>query len=320
MGQSIPGGFVDDLETGGLTYEQIEQKYDLSKDQARRRFETLRENGRAVEHVEVSDSGKRRFFLDDQSGKRFSAPGDGTYRFGLISDTHLGSQEEHLDELNDFYDRIAERGIDMVLHCGDISDGYEVYRHHVNELKSNAIGWSRLKNYVVDNYPQRDGVTTHFITGNHDYKFYKATGLYFGAEIDSMRDDLNWLGEMNARVVFEDGVDLELIHPSGGSPYTLGYRAQTLYRERPLDERPTFGVVGHIHGKLHGHAEGVEVFYPGCWQGTTTYIKRKGLSSTIGGWIVELEIEDGDVRRIKPEWIGYETQSSDNEYDVESLA
>lgn len=319
MEADVPDGMVDELETGGLTYDQIKNEFGLSRDQARRRFEILRENGRAIEHIEVDDNGTRRFFLDDKSGKQFSAPGDGTYRFGLISDTHLGSSEEHLAELGDFYDRIKARGIDMVLHCGDISDGYEVYRHHVNELKSDAIGWSRLKQYVIDNYPARDGITTHFITGNHDYKFYKSTGLYFGNEIAQRRDDLNWLGEMNARVIFEDGIDIELIHPSGGSPYTLGYRAQTLYRERPLDERPTFGAIGHIHGKLHGHAEGVEVFYPGCWQGTTTYIKRKGLSSKIGGWIVELEIANGEVRRISPEWIGYPTRTKDNDYVIEEL-
>lgn len=319
MDASVPDGMVEELETGGLTYNQIENEYGLSRDQARRRFDILRENGRAIEYVEIDDNGTRRFFLDDKSGKRFSAPGDGTYRFGLISDTHLGSSEEHLRELEDYYDRIKGRGIDMVLHCGDISDGYEVYRHHVNELKSDAIGWQRLKQYVVNNYPSRQGVTTHFITGNHDYKFYKSTGLYFGNEISERRDDLNWLGEMNARVIFEDGIDIELIHPSGGSPYTLGYRAQTLYRERPLDERPKFGAIGHIHGKLHGHAEGVEVFYPGCWQGTTTYIKRKGLSSTIGGWIVELEIDNGEVRRITPEWIGYETRTDENDYTVEEL-
>ena len=47
--------------------------------------------------------------------------------FALISDTHLGSSAEHLDELHDFYDRCVNQGITDVFHCGDISDGWKVH-------------------------------------------------------------------------------------------------------------------------------------------------------------------------------------------------
>jgi hypothetical protein len=126
---------------------------------------------------------------------------------------------------------------------------------------------------------------------------------------------------MSATLVFdaENSIDLELIHPSGGTPYTVGYRAQTLYRERPPDDRPTLAGIGHLHDKMQANAEGVEAFYTGSWQGPTPYIKRKGLPTKIGGWIVELEIQDGEVRRIRTEWIGYQPRENANEYDVDDL-
>lgn len=318
----VPDDIISELRDGGMSHQEFSDEYNLDTESIGGLIDALNRVGWAIERRTFED-GNSVWYLDDERDKKYTVPTRGdnqTFRFGLISDTHLGSQVEHLSELNDYYDRLQSRGISTVLHCGDISDGWKVYRHHVNELKSEAIGWNRLRDYVVDNYPERDSITTHFITGNHDYKYYKRNGIHFGKMIDDRRPDLNWLGEMTAQIVLdeESGIDFELIHPSGGQPYSLGYRLQTLYRERKPENRPRFASVGHLHGKLHAHAEGVEGFYPGCWQGATTYIKRKGLSATIGGWIVEIEIDGGEVRRVKTEWIGYETRDGGNEYSAES--
>jgi hypothetical protein len=317
-----PSGLLRALESSGLTYTDFDDQYGYSRDQAERLLDDLREKGWPIEFDVVDDHGTRLWYISVERDKQYAAGrGDGIYRFALISDTHLGSQAEHLEELHDFYDRLVERGITTVYHAGDISDGYEVYRHHVNELKSEAIGWQRLRQYVADRYPQRDGITTHFITGNHDYRFYKRNGIHLGELLDGDREDLHWLGEMQATIVFDPGagIDLELIHPSGGTPYTVGYRAQTLYRERPPEDRPTLAGIGHLHDKMQANAEGVEAFYTGCWQGPTPYIKRKGLPTKIGGWIVELEIADGTVRRLRTEWIGYEARGTENAYDADAL-
>jgi hypothetical protein len=322
-GNAIPQTIINALEDDGLTYRQFEERHGYSESQAKRLLEDMREAGYPVEFREIDAQGTRLWYLSDQRDTSYRVgAGDGIYRFGLISDTHLGSKEEHLDELNDFYDRLVERGITTVYHAGDISDGYKVYRGHVNGLRSPAIGWGRLRDYVVENYPSRPSITTYFITGNHDYKYYKRNGIHFGQLIDDQREDLNWLGEMQATLVFDAaaGIDLELIHPSGGKPYTLGYRAQTLYRERPPTDRPTLAGIGHLHGKMQAEAEGVEAFYTGCWQGATPYIKRKGFPTKIGGWIVELEIEDDHLRRLNTEWVDYHPRGAENSYHVDDLA
>ena len=241
--------------------------------------------------------------------------------FALISDTHLGSSAEHLDELHDFYDRCVNQGITDVFHCGDISDGWKVHPGHLNEIKPDAAGWQRLKNYVVRNYPQRENITTHFIEGNHDNKFYNRNNIHFGRLIAERREDLNYLGNSQATIYLsrEHDITLELIHPSGGKPYTTGYRLQTLYRERNMEDRPTIGGVGHLHGSMYAETEGVKGLYAGAWKGTTTYGKRKGHQAKIGGWILDVTISDGEITEFVPKWQGYPERETDNEYDLEEL-
>jgi len=249
-------------------------------------------------------------YIPDERDRKFAIDSGTSLTFALISDTHLGSEAEHLAELKDFYDRVQDRGIEHVFHCGDISDGWKVHPGHLNEIKGEAAGWERLKSYVLENYPQRDGVTTHFIEGNHDNKFYNRNNLHFGRVLANEREDLHYCGNAQATFELGEGVDLEMIHPSGGKPYTTDYRLQTLYRERNMEKKPTIAGVGHIHGSMYAETEGVKGFYAGCWKGITTYGKRKGFEAKIGGWIINTEMKDGEVRKLIPEWIGYDERGT----------
>lgn len=283
-------------------------------------FDRLEQNGYNLDTKE--NGSETYYFLPAEVDRRFAIDdGDGHYTFALISDTHLGSKAEHLEELNEFYDRCVERGIDRVFHCGDISDGWKVPPGHLNEIKDEAAGWGRLKEYVIENYPQRDGITTYFIEGNHDNKFYNRNNIRFGRLLGDRREDLQYCGNAQATFVLdrEHDIDLELIHPSGGKPYTTGYRLQTLYRERNVNERPTIAGVGHLHGSMYAETEGVKGMYAGAWKGTTTYGKRKGHEAKIGGWIIDMDIKDGVVTNFVPQWQGFEERESGNRYELEEL-
>lgn len=83
--------------------------------------------------------------------------------FGAISDTHLCSVAERLDVLEEAYEIYRERGVACVLHCGDLTDGWAEYRHHINFVK--VHGDQSQAKYVVENYPKMD-VPTYVIQGN----------------------------------------------------------------------------------------------------------------------------------------------------------
>lgn len=310
------------LDGNGATRKDLADELDLSVDSVDTLLRDMRQAGYTLEFREVDAQGTRRWFIPDDIDRRYRiADGDGHYRFAIISDTHLGSSAEHLQELHDFYDRCADRGITDVFHAGDIGDGWEVHKGHINVIKGQAAGWEALREYIVENYPRRDGITTHFIEGNHDHKLYKRNGVRFGEWLAHRRDDLHYCGDSQATFIFdrEHDIDLELLHPSGGKPYTVGYRLQTLYRERSLKDRPTIAAIGHLHGSMYAETEGVKGLYAGAWKGTTTYGKRKGHEARIGGWIIDMDIRDGVITQFVPQWQGYQEQGTANSYDVEDI-
>lgn len=308
----------DEVDSGKHESELLEI-LDTNADELHAALLSLKDEG--VNISQMGDETDPIWYIPSERDDKYALDAGTNLTIALISDTHLGSSAEHLDELHDFYDRCAAEGITDVFHCGDISDGWKVHPGHLNEIKPEAAGWDRLKNYVVENYPQRDGITTHFIEGNHDNKFYNRNNIHFGRLLANRRPDLNYLGNAQATIYLsrEHDITLELIHPSGGKPYTTGYRLQTLYRERNMSDRPTFGGVGHLHGSMYAETEGVKGLYAGAWKGTTTYGKRKGHQAKIGGWILEISITDGEVVEFVPRWQGYPERETDNEYDIESL-
>lgn len=315
--ENIPNSELKDQLQEGKHLSELVGRFDTIAGEIIDCFEQLQEQGVNIETRGKDDDPV--YYIPSERDKSYTVtqPGE-TITIALISDTHLGSSAEHLEELHDFYDKCQERGITDVFHCGDISDGFKVHEGQINELKDEAIGWDRLRNYVVENYPQRKGITTHFIEGNHDNKFFNRNQIHFGRLLANRREDLHYLGNAQATVYLDENreIDLELIHPSGGKPYTTGYRIQTLYRERNMSERPTLAGIGHLHGSMYAETEGVMGLYAGAWKGTTTYGKRKGHQAKIGGWILEITIENNRVSEFVPHWIGYEENKSENQFSL----
>ena len=62
---------------------------------------------------------KRQLTTGQTSKIDLSRWGGKKYRFGVVSDTHLGSRYQQLTALNQFYSILARRRIKDVFHCGD---------------------------------------------------------------------------------------------------------------------------------------------------------------------------------------------------------
>lgn len=298
---------IDDLKEG-LTYDDLTENYDLSRSQARSQIDDLKDQGYSIQEKTVNKHGKKMFILEHEP-KEYTLETEGT--LGFASDTHLGSKAEQLKSLHKYYDEIEDKDINIVFHAGDLSDGCYVYRGQRHEKKPEAIGWARLLDYVEENYPEREGVTTFVIEGNHDRKFYQQNGLFFTEEIAKRRDDIEFLGDGFAEVELEDlDMDIQLVHPRGGVPYTLGYRAQDWMREKSEEDKPDFAELGHIHKFLEGKTEGVDFVYGGCFQGETEYTQTKGIKPRAGAWIIKFEKENGQ-KIISPTRIEYPLEQKD---------
>ena len=105
----------------------------------------------------------------------------------IVSDTHMGNKLEQRHLLNKIYEEAKERGIDTVLHCGDVVDGDYRNKRPAHPYDLFAQGASQQLDNVVYNYPQVDGITTYFITGSHDDTHYLNGGFSMGKGISDLR-------------------------------------------------------------------------------------------------------------------------------------
>lgn len=234
-----------------------------------------------------------------------------SFRFGVVSDTHLGSQYQQLTHLNTFYSYCARRKIGLVFHCGDIFAGYGVYKGQ--EFEVFLHGYEAQLNYGVEKYPRRKGIRTKVIAGNHDQSFVKSAGAYIVEELARRRDDIDYLGENLAFVQLENLL-ICLMHGDGGGAYARSYKLQKIIEQLPGGQKPHFLFLGHFHVPDHlpfyRNVEGVQM---GCFEAQTPLLARKGLSPVLAGVIVTVTPDQNGVAKVEYEWVPFQIPV-DNDY------
>jgi hypothetical protein len=228
--------------------------------------------------------------------------------FCLVSDTHLGSRYEQLEPLNAVYDLVADRGIRDVFHSGDLVDGQKMYRGHEYEI--HVHGADAQTEYAAEVYPKRPGVTTHLISGNHDWSFFKESGYDVVRAVAEARDDFIYYGPLGRMIDLKcearrRGVfTLHLLHPDGGVAYALSYKLQKLAEGYAGGEKPDMTVAGHWHVDCSIFVRNIHMISIPCFQRQTPYLKRKGLHPVVGARFVRVDFsKDGAVGRVAQELV-----------------
>ena len=237
-------------------------------------------------------------------------PTKGRLEFGVIGDTHIGSAWERLDALEDYYANAEARGINIVLHAGDVVAGHHVYRGQ--EFEVHKHGWEEQRDHVVKSYPRRDGISTKFITGNHDASFKNLTGMEPGPSLVERRPDWQWLGGDVGSVLLTTADKLEfrvmLVHPAGGTAYAISYRAQKMCESLAGGTKPDLLVLGHFHKlEFMPNYRNIAVLQAGCFEDQTPFMARQGMQAHVGGWFIEVEFRGHDAgsMQIKAEALTY---------------
>jgi len=241
------------------------------------------------------------------SGKTFEADftkmAGRKYRFAVISCTQIGSKYQQMSHLYTFYKLCKKLRIKEVLHCGDLVDGERVYRGQEYELFLH--GAEAQMDYVVNNYPQIDGIRTRIIMGNHDESFWKTAGINVVKEICKDRDDFEYLGDYLAFLNI-DGIRIGLMHGAGGNAYARSYKLQKIIEQMPPELKPHMLFVGHWHiCNWLPMYRNVSAFSVGAFQSQTPFLTRLGLYPEVGGYIIEIRVDDAGLVGIKPEWIPF---------------
>lgn len=232
-------------------------------------------------------------------------------RLGLVSDTHLACKECRLDALHAQYDLFEKEKIDTVLHAGNIVDGYVPRINGASVIESSIDGQVQ---YVIDHYPARKGITTHFITGDDHEGFWMKEGFSFGAYLmmlahEQKRPDLNYIGHVEADVDVQikgsgGKTIVKVQHPGGGSAYARSYTGQKTVESFQGGEKPQILVQGHYHVSNYMLDRNVHVIGLPGFQDQTIFARKKRLRMEIGGALLEFKVnlDDGAITRFRIEF------------------
>lgn len=226
--------------------------------------------------------------------------GNKVFRFGVVSDTHLCNKFQQLTFLNYLYDVFEEKGINTVYHAGDLVDGdirrnkYEIFKYGADDQAD----------YVINNYPKKNGIITEFITGNHDHWHVQNGGVDIGKIIAKARPDMKYLGCSNVIINLTPNCKMELNHPLDGAAYALSYSIQKYMDSMSGGEKPNILINGHHHKAMYLFYRNIHAIEAGTLEAQTPFMKGKRIAANVGGWIIEAHVDhEGTITAFMPTFI-----------------
>jgi len=210
--------------------------------------------------------------------------------FAVISDTRLGSKSQQLSILNDIYSNAKEFGITHVIHCGNISEGlYPINNKYANTLFLDDT--LRQAQYIVDKYPQVEGIKTYFITGVKDETHLKTNKINIGKRISDMRDDMIYLGE-NTCTIDIDKAKMLILNLNLGKTYTSSYRPQQIINSFRSEDKPDIMLYGGLLQMEKFTHRDVQCITVPSVTATTQEMIQKRYSNTIGVWYITIKTNE----------------------------
>lgn len=244
--------------------------------------------------------------------------------YGLISDPHVASIYHRPELYEVAYDDFAQSGITDVFLCGNFLDGHWDRINGSEVLFRNA---SDQAIYAADNWPQRDGITTHFITGDcHEGWWGKGginVGRYIQGEFESMgRKDVRYIGHMEADIELPSNPGMSksvmrLFHPGGGSAYAQSYKPQKIVESYQGGEKPHILAIGHYHKAGYFYPRGVHCILVPCGQDQSRFMRKRQIEAHVG--YLKLTVgrdEQGGVIACDPQFRFFYDKGYHVEHDV----
>ena len=204
----------------------------------------------------------------------------------IVSDTHFGNIHQQLHLLNEIYKEAYCRGITTIYHCGDMVDGN--YPNRPEQPRQQFLhGFDEQAAYVVDMYPEIEGITTKYILGSHDETHYKNGQSTISEWVSRCRHDMVFLGQ-DAACVHENGIKIVLDHPGGGSASSLSYKPQKRIEILESGTKPKILLIGHYHKSYSFVYRNVRGILVPALCDKTQFQKKQGLLNMVGGYFLNI--------------------------------
>ena len=218
-----------------------------------------------------------------------------------ISDTHFCNEAQQLNLVNQIYNEARNRGINTVLHFGDVLDG-DYHNRPEHQYALFRLGSSRQLEYLVNYYPKVEGIDTYFITGTHDQTHAKNGGLFMGPAIERLRPDLHFMGDDKGIFSPKESPKTieEMYHPGGGCASSLSYKMQKYIDKMEPGCKPNILGSGHFHQSHMMAYRNVIAFLIPCLTAKTNFAIRQGLENTMGAYFVDMYVNQrGEIEMLE---------------------
>ena len=215
-----------------------------------------------------------------------------TIRFGVLTDTHIGSKYFREDWMDGAVDRFHAEDVDFICHVGDVTEGMSNRPGHIYELTH--LGYTEQKQAAIEQLQKLPDVPLYAIDGNHDRWFIKSTGAKIVPDI-CKEIGATFLGHDTGEVLV-NGIKIQLWHGEDGSSYATSYRIQKVIESLPGGGKPAVLLTGHVHKAGYFFERNIHAVSGGCLQAQTPWMRGKRLSAHTGFWIIEMDINGGIVR------------------------
>ena len=207
----------------------------------------------------------------------------------MISDTHLASCFDRLDILRYLYQEAEDKGVNYVLHSGDVTEGRSNRDDQIYQLRE--ASYTGQRDYVVDKYP-KSNIPTYMISGNHDLWWVKKAGSDIVKDICDRRDDLIYLGS-DCEDMKIGKLKIRLYHGKGsGQVYAKSYKLQKYLDVIPIEERPHILQTGHIHQAFYMKQDHTHCFQTSCLEDLTPYERSMGFNNDKSCWWADVYMDN----------------------------
>jgi predicted phosphodiesterase len=223
------------------------------------------------------------------------------YKFGVLSDLHIGSNYTNEDEISSAIEDCNQEGCKMLLLPGDLTEGMSGRDGHLYELTH--AGYAAQRAAAVSLLSAFNG-PVKAISGNHDlwYMSKGDAGALIVEDICQMLPDAEYLGEHEGSVYF-NGARVDLWHGEDGSSYALSYRIQKIVESLEGGTKPNMLIAGHDHkAGYFPNLRNIQAVMAGCLEHQTPWMRRKKLAAFVGYWMIEIKVRDGHIIKVRPEW------------------
>lgn len=214
----------------------------------------------------------------------------------VISDTWYGSKYSQPSIVNEVYRFAVERGCDFAFHLGDMVVGRYPKDDEEGRASIFAHGFSSQLEELVNRYPVVEGMPTYFITGEHDHKLLKESGVDIGNAINNKRDDLIYLGPNRRDIILKPmkskkGIKIRLYHQEGTGTYQISYKSDQYVRALRSEDKANIIFQGHSLVQDEFVRRNMNVFQVPGLMGTAPEISKnkKYKHNTVGAWIITIK-------------------------------